>query len=59
MTLDENIFELRVVSTKLEPAYFDGLPSTFVSFDFFQHDTQAVTRRYMPGSRTVTRRWTP
>lgn len=38
--VDENIFELRVVSAKLSADFFSGLPTTFVSFDFFQHDTQ-------------------
>ncbi|KAL1530447.1 hypothetical protein AB1Y20_001350 [Prymnesium parvum] len=42
---DENIFELRIMYAKLEPSFFDGLPSTFVSFDFFQHDTQATPMR--------------
>ena len=39
--IDENIFELRIVSAKLAADFFSGMPSTFISFDFFQHDTQA------------------
>jgi len=42
---DENMFELRVVSAKLNQDYFSALPATFVSFDFFQHDTQATPMR--------------
>jgi len=42
---DENLFELRVVSAKLNQDYFSALPATFVSFDFFQHDTQATPMR--------------
>ena len=42
---DENLFELRVVGAKLNQDYFSALPATFVSFDFFQHDTQAFIVR--------------
>ena len=42
---DENMFELRVVSAKLNQDYFSALPATFLSFDFFQHDTQATPMR--------------
>lgn len=30
---------------KLDASFFEGLPSTFISFDFFQHDTQATPIR--------------
>ncbi|KOO26535.1 protein fantom isoform 1, partial [Chrysochromulina tobinii] len=43
--LDENIFELRVVRASLQPAFFRARPSTFCSFDFYQHDTQASPMR--------------
>ena len=42
---DENIFELHIVSAKLQQDYFSALPATFMSFDFFQHDTQATPLR--------------
>lgn len=42
---DENMFELRVASASLHADYFGALPSTFVSVDFFQHDTQATPMR--------------
>ena len=42
---DENVFELHIVSAKLQQDYFSALPATFMSFDFFQHDTQATPLR--------------
>jgi hypothetical protein len=42
---DENLFELRVASATLHADYFGALPSTFVSVDFFQHETQATPMR--------------
>ena len=42
---DENIFELRIVRATLTGQFFNARPSTFTSFDFFQHDTQASPMR--------------
>lgn len=42
---DENIFELRVLRAQLDSNSFAARPSTFVSFDFYQHDTQASPMR--------------
>ena len=42
---DENIFELRIVRAALTSGHFAARPSTFCSFDFYQHDTQASPMR--------------
>ena len=42
---DENIFELRVLRAQLVAGSFAARPSTFCSFDFYQHDTQASPMR--------------
>ena len=42
---DENIFELRVIRAALTSTAFAARPSTFCSFDFYQHDTQASPMR--------------
>lgn len=42
---DENMFEVSVVSCSLAEEHFGGRPSTFVSLDFFQHETQATPLR--------------
>ena len=42
---DENIFELRIIRASLTSNNFAARPSTFASFDFYQHDTQASPMR--------------
>ena len=45
VAVDETMFEQRIVSAKLQPEYFAAMPTTFLSLDFFQHDTQATPMR--------------
>ncbi|GMH45574.1 hypothetical protein BSKO_13531 [Bryopsis sp. KO-2023] len=40
---DENVFELQILEAKLEEGHVGVDPSTFVSVDFFEHETQATS----------------